>query len=283
MSSTYAHSTTLPELTKRIAYNKDNRDYDCFIAFDGTDEQCIGSAASYGAAEKVCNDYAYDYYNDNHTPEKAVQVALAEPTADYAETRADVCRRVDQVAAGTSIRAEEWADEDGHAYIDFKIGDGLTKVLIGSYSGDKAGVELIIGGESINSGKDEVLTLSDVRQLRDNLTALLNDPRLGAVMGGSSDPAPTVRVKPHICDDPRDPRIGNVTWVDYIIDTPEGAVEVVVSDRWPPQLYLDGQDVGELARYVPWAPAIVALMAHPDIQAALARAQAGAPQKPIAA
>lgn len=69
-------NTILPEVTKRIAYNKETRDYDCFVAFDGADEQPIGSAGTYGDAEKKCNAYAFDYYTDNHTPEKAVPIAL---------------------------------------------------------------------------------------------------------------------------------------------------------------------------------------------------------------
>ena len=40
----------------------------------------------------------------------------------------------------------------------------------------------MIGGWPINEHLDEVLTLDDVRQLRDNLTALLNDARLLAAV-----------------------------------------------------------------------------------------------------
>lgn len=79
-------TSIIPEVTKRIAYNKETKDYDCFIAFDGTDEQPIGSASTYGDAEKKCNAYAFDYYNDNHTPEKAVQVALVETLPDADNT-----------------------------------------------------------------------------------------------------------------------------------------------------------------------------------------------------
>ena len=64
-------------------------------------------------------------------------------------------------------------------YTDFTIGEGLTKVLIGTYN-DKPGIELVIGGACINTYLHEVITLADVGQLRDNLTALLNDARLQA-------------------------------------------------------------------------------------------------------
>jgi hypothetical protein len=79
MSTTSAHSTTAPapEITKRIAYNCDNHDYDCFVTFDGDEEQYIGSALTQSAAETVCNTFVYDYYCDINTPEKAVLVALA--------------------------------------------------------------------------------------------------------------------------------------------------------------------------------------------------------------
>ncbi len=54
--------------------------------------------------------------------------------------------------------------------------------MIGSYGSDKSGIELIIGGIALNQGLEEIITLDDVRQLRDNLTALLNDARLLAAV-----------------------------------------------------------------------------------------------------
>jgi hypothetical protein len=98
---TTAHST--PELTKRIAYSKDNCDYSCYIVFDGGDEQYIGGAATYCEAEKKCQDFAFDYYSDAYTPEKAAQVALngipiAEPLA----------------AASLVTVEQHWTDEDQH-------------------------------------------------------------------------------------------------------------------------------------------------------------------------
>jgi hypothetical protein len=80
------------------------------------------------------------------------------------------------------IRFEQWQGEDGPIYNDFVAGDGLTKVLIGTYGDDKAGVELIIGGTGINDKVEDVITLADVCQLRDNLTAILSDARLAEVL-----------------------------------------------------------------------------------------------------
>jgi hypothetical protein len=75
-----------------------------------------------------------------------------------------------------------WQSEDGVSYTDFHAGAGLTRVMIGTYGSDKAGLELIVGGRPINEHLDEVLTLADVRQLRDNLDALLSDARLLAAV-----------------------------------------------------------------------------------------------------
>lgn len=65
------------DLIKRIAYNRFTKDYDAFVTIDGRLEQYIGSAADHLAAEKLCDDYAFNYYADNATPEKAAQIALA--------------------------------------------------------------------------------------------------------------------------------------------------------------------------------------------------------------
>lgn len=81
--------------------------------------------------------------------------------------------------AQPAITAETWQSEAGEPYTDFTIGDGLTRVLIGTYN-DKPGIELVIGGACINTYLHEVITLADVRQLRDNLTALLEDTQLQA-------------------------------------------------------------------------------------------------------
>jgi hypothetical protein len=82
MSSTFAHSTTAttPEVSKRIAYNRDTRDYDCLVAIDGGAEQYIGSASTYGQAETTCNTFVYDYYTDANTPEIAVELAMEPAT-----------------------------------------------------------------------------------------------------------------------------------------------------------------------------------------------------------
>jgi len=109
MSTTYPHSTTIPEITKRIAYNRETRDYDCFIAFDGGDEQPIGSASTYGSAEKKCSDYAFDYYNDNHTPEKAAQIALSAdiPADEELNDRIEKHRRIGYIMGSLTVMLDK--------------------------------------------------------------------------------------------------------------------------------------------------------------------------------
>lgn len=69
----------------RIAYNRETRDYDLFVAIDGGAEQYIGSAANHHDGQRRIDAYVFDFYADRHTPEKAAQVAPeAEPPAAYA-------------------------------------------------------------------------------------------------------------------------------------------------------------------------------------------------------
>jgi len=256
-----ATTAILPEISKRIAYNRTSKDYDCYISIDGDPEQYIGSAPDYSAAEKTCNDFAFSYYEDNHTPEKAIAIAL---TDELSVTHRQV-------------------QDGGSTWATFTTGEGLTKVYVSADDHEWPGVHLIIGGSSINDGIDEIIALADLRQLRDNLTALLADERLAAALGELPTPAaPAVRVQPHICDDKIDPRYGKeVAWVDYIVDTPAGPVEATLSNDHVPGLCTDKQDLGDLADYAHWVPAITALLNHPDVKAALIRAEAGAPQRPI--
>lgn len=65
------------DITKRISYNRDTRDYDCYVSIDGDAEQYIGSAPNNGAGEIKCNEYVIAYYEDNHTPEKAAELVMS--------------------------------------------------------------------------------------------------------------------------------------------------------------------------------------------------------------
>lgn len=81
-----------PTATRRIAFAREDRDYACYVTIDGT-EQYIGSAPSYQAGEQLVNEYLYDYYADNHTPEAATQIAVA---AFESEPREIIYRKHDR-------------------------------------------------------------------------------------------------------------------------------------------------------------------------------------------
>ncbi len=162
----------IPELTKRIAYNKAGDNYDCYIAFDGGDEQYIGSAATYGEAEKKCQDFTFDYYSDAHTPEKAAQVALnGIPTAE-------------PLAAASPVTVKRhWTDENEHpdappagssAWTDYASGCVLFGVNeVGS------GIDLNICGVEHPTTP---VTLATLTHIYTSLGHLLSDPRVQAVL-----------------------------------------------------------------------------------------------------
>ena len=77
-----------------------------------------------------------------------------------------------------AVEVDAWQSDDGVSYSDLVAGEGLTQVTIGNRAPREPGIELLIGGRAINERTADVLTTADLRQLRDNLTALLADPRL---------------------------------------------------------------------------------------------------------
>ena len=81
-------------------------------------------------------------------------------------------------APAAPVTVETWLGDEGRHYVDFLAGEGITKVLIGFYGPDKPGIELAIGEYCLNPLLTEVITLADVRTLRDNLSTLLADPRV---------------------------------------------------------------------------------------------------------
>lgn len=174
-----------------------------------------------------------------------------------------------------SVQVEHWQGEDGALFTDLRIGSGLTKVLIGGYGPDpdKRGVELIIGGTGINEGIDEILTLSDVRQLRDNLTALLTDPRLTADPLIPLGSAPLVRPIPSICDDEVDEvRHGTRVGTDWVSGPgiPEDVAYVHVPNELtdlPLYIYLPDMNGIPLAKIEADLPHIIALLTDKRVQA----------------
>lgn len=124
----------------------------------------------------------------------------------------------------------------------------------------------------------EAISIEQINALRSVLSTDIPEQMIAAAVAqGRGDTAPPaftgrVRERPHICDDKLDTaRFGTVTWIDYICDTPAGpvTVSVPVDDRWPPQLYVPGEALGELAQFAQWVLAITTLLNDPHVKAAL--------------
>lgn len=161
--ATKAHSTTksapsnIPAEGKYTCYNRETMDYDGY--FDG---RYLGSRDNMNAARDLVNEYVYDL-------ERSGELFTA--------------TELDSGAVADEMEVKTYTS-DGDAsviYTDFTIGADLTKVTIGTLGREKFGVELIIGGTCLNECLNEVITLADVRVLRDNLDTLLNDPRVQAM------------------------------------------------------------------------------------------------------
>lgn len=70
--------TSHPIPTKRIGeYDPETQQYPAFVAIDGEPEQLVGVRWSAGAADRCADEYIFQYYIDNHTPEAAARIALA--------------------------------------------------------------------------------------------------------------------------------------------------------------------------------------------------------------
>lgn len=123
-------------------------------------------------------------YEPHLTPDAfaAVSTLLNDPRIQAALTRHGAGAPPAPLPAAPTVTANTWQGEAGTFYTDFSVGSGLTGVMVGTLGDDKRGIDLVIGGRDINPHTDEVLTMDDVRQLRDNLTALLNDARLLAAV-----------------------------------------------------------------------------------------------------
>ena len=128
------------------------------------------------------------------------------------DTRTEAERRYDAVALSRprtpiptstpaaapvpAVEVKAWQSDDGVSYSDLVAGEGLTQVTIGNRAPREPGIELLIGSRAINERTQDVLTIDDVRELRDNLTALLADPRMQPA--AELPPVPTM---PNITDE----------------------------------------------------------------------------------
>lgn len=74
------------EITKRIQFDRTTKDFNVHIEIDGKEEY-IGSAATYGQAEVLANNYAIAYYEDAHTPEKAAELIMSNSMSRHVAER----------------------------------------------------------------------------------------------------------------------------------------------------------------------------------------------------
>lgn len=166
-----------------------------------------------------------------------------------------------------SVHIRYTEDTDGSSWPVFTIGEGLIRVQI-CPEDQRDGVYLNIGHVGINDQLEDVITLADVARLRDNLTALLNDPRLG---GGPAPDAPPVTVAPWICDDVIDRvNYGKRQGLDFT----SGGASVYIADapsQLPVSIYLLGYNAIPLHEIEQVLPDILALLADPRVQAERAR------------
>lgn len=64
-----------PTIAKEIVYDRETKDHAAYVTIDGQREY-IGSGKTYHDAEIKANEYTYNYYTDNHTPEVAAGIAV---------------------------------------------------------------------------------------------------------------------------------------------------------------------------------------------------------------
>lgn len=142
---------------KHVQHNADTDQYDLYY-----NRQLLGSRANERDAKNALDERVYD---------------LERSGMMYTAAMLDADSSVEEIATDTVVTVTTWRQ-----YSSFYAGCDLTEVMVGPHSGngDKAGVELVIGGTCINMCESEVITMADVQAIRDNLTALLNDARLWA-------------------------------------------------------------------------------------------------------
>lgn len=66
---------TTPTIAKEIVYDRESREYAIYVTID-EGPQLIGFRKTWHDAEMLCNEYAYNYYTDHHTPEVAARIAV---------------------------------------------------------------------------------------------------------------------------------------------------------------------------------------------------------------
>lgn len=169
-STTPAAPSSIPSEGKYTCYNRETMDYDGY--FNG---QYLGSRENMNAARDLVNEYVYDL-------ERSGELYTAEQLDGGADVEAIAADQITVTPIYRDPESGDLTEEPAGAPVlyDFTIGTDLTKVMLGTFGGEKRGVDLIIGGTCINDYLHQVITLADVRTLRDNLDTLLADPRVRA-------------------------------------------------------------------------------------------------------
>lgn len=78
-ATTEVETTPTPiiaDIQKDIRWDRATKDYACYIIIDGGEPQYIGSARNNSEAERITNQYAYDYLMDSHTIETATELLM---------------------------------------------------------------------------------------------------------------------------------------------------------------------------------------------------------------
>lgn len=85
-------TATLPQLTKRVEYDRLSRQYAAFVVFEDGTENLVGYAETQHDASLLASDSIISYYNDHHTPEKAAELVHQELTEEgrHAELARDM-------------------------------------------------------------------------------------------------------------------------------------------------------------------------------------------------
>jgi hypothetical protein len=84
-------------IEKRVSFNRDNRDFDCFVSIDG-DEQYIGSRGTHTIATAFCDSYVYDILQ---TEAQTIPMPSIEALAEAA---ADLVLEADQASNPAAVR-----------------------------------------------------------------------------------------------------------------------------------------------------------------------------------
>lgn len=87
-----------PAITKRVGeYDPTTGAYPGSSSIDDEGEQLIGIRWTAGDADRLCDEYAFDYFADRHTPEKAAEIAARVNWSESPSARLIPCEELRQL------------------------------------------------------------------------------------------------------------------------------------------------------------------------------------------